>query len=133
MHRMLWTLLFLLTLSSWAWAQPACTPTPTLKTSVTLAWTSPVQPAGVTTTAMQLYQAIDGGTFARVQSLAATATTTTIIGLSVGHSYAWALNDTATMADGSTGTSDWGTNGTPPPCVSLIVLGTPTNLTATPQ
>ena len=127
------TLLLGLVVPPSVWAQPACVPTSTLKTAVVLAWTLPAQPPGATTTAIQLYQAVDGGTFARIQSLSATATTANVTGLSAGHSYAWAINDTGTLADGSTGASGFGTNGTPPPCVSLAVLGAPTNLTATPQ
>jgi hypothetical protein len=117
-------------------AQDACTPTPTLKTSVVLAWTAPVQPAGVTTTGYVVDRRVDSGLWAPFSTTSITVLTVTDTGLTPGHSYYYRVSDVARAADGSTGQSGYATNAPAPalpPCVAVQVVNAPTNPTATPQ
>ncbi len=114
-------------------AQQACTPQSTLKTSIALAWTAPVQPANVTTIGYTFERQVDNGPWLKLVDLPLTPLTYVDRDLAPNHTYSYRLVAQGKMSDGSTGVSGYASHGVPPPCISITVISAPSNLTATPQ
>jgi hypothetical protein len=114
-----------------AFSQEACVPQKTTKQSVKLGWTAPAP--GLPVHEYRLEQQVDGGNWIPLAAPAASATEQRVTGLVVGKTYVWRLASVHHEPDGSLVVSTYATHGVPPPCLSVVVVAAPTNLTATPE
>lgn len=116
-------------------AQTTCTPQITLKTSVKLAWDAPTsEPTGITLTGYVIDKQIDSGAWAQWQSVGPTILTVTDSTLQIGHTYFYRVYALSKDSLANVASSPYATmSTTAPPCVTVIGVAPPTNLTATPQ
>jgi hypothetical protein len=130
---MLWTTLVVMVGLLWgfllpATAQQACVPTMTDKTTYTIAWSPPAVPAlGMTLVGYLLERRLNGGAWVTLPMLLPPVTSLNETGMAVG-TYDYQVRAQYRLANGTLALSAYANHGTPPPCVTLVVMGAPSNV-----
>jgi hypothetical protein len=109
-------------------AQDTCVPTVTEKTSYTVAWDAPTsQASGVTLTGYLLERKVNEGPWIAFPLMSATTLSLRETDIAPG-TYAYQVRAQGKLADDTVLLSPYAKHGSPPPCVTIVVVSPPSNL-----